>query len=325
MRNRLHRWYDGVLVMRFSITSSTPFVSGVYAGDPEQLSSRYAMRMLSEMEAHYGSVVRGAIGAARARKKSGATGSAQPHSISFKHGLQQLPLAFAKALGTSITLRAPVVRVAQARDAWAVTFGDGTSVRTVHAASLVVSVPAHALQHIEWPATMREKLTVLSGVPHASVATVAVAFPRENIAHALDGFGMLVPFVEHRAILGALFNSTLFPGRAPASQTLLTVFLGGARNALGTDAEVMRASLSELPALLGIHGPPTFSNLTRWENGIPQFVLGHGHVLTAATSIEHSHRGLFLTGSYLRGVSLGDCIANGLADGARAASSRNSP
>jgi oxygen-dependent protoporphyrinogen oxidase len=298
-----------------------PFVSGVYAGDPERLSSRYAMRIMSELEQQYGSVLRGAIGAARARRKRGETGSAQPHSISFRHGLQQLPAALANALHLPVRLHAQVTRISKSDDGWTVNYTDKAGTDTVHASRVVIATPAHALQRIEWPASAREYVAVLQQIPHASIATVALGFPRTSIAHALDGFGMLVPSVEKRDILGALFNSTLYAGRAPETQALLTVFIGGARkSSLGSDGDVTYVALRELQALLDISALPTISHVTRWENGIPQYVIGHGKVLAAAKALEDAHPGLAITGSYLLGVSLGDCIANGLEAGARVSS-----
>src|SRR5262245_24722312 len=58
-----------------------PFVSGVYAGDPERLSVRWAVPKIWALEERHGSLIRGAL----ARHKGPAPGGAM---ISFRHGLE---------------------------------------------------------------------------------------------------------------------------------------------------------------------------------------------------------------------------------------------
>jgi oxygen-dependent protoporphyrinogen oxidase len=296
-----------------------PFVSGVYAGDPENLSSKHAMRILGELEQRHGSVLIGAMRAARVRRAQQQPAK-QTRILSFRDGLAQLPLAMTRALHAPPMLGTRVVRMLQQEGGWSITAKTAEALRTVRARSLVVSLPAYALESIEWPQSVRAELQSLLRVRYAPVATIALGFPRDCIAHPLDGFGVLVPHREKRGVLGVLFNSSTFVNRAPAGQVLLTAFVGGARNAqLPLNDVLLRAVLIELQSLLGISGEPTLTCVTRWERGIPQFNVGHDAALSAAAKIEQSNTGLILTGSYLGGVSLGDCLANGLAAGRRAA------
>lgn len=299
-----------------------PFISGVYAGDAAQLSSRHALRMLGELEQAHGSVLVGAIRSARARRRASGDAAGDPrasHIRCFGNGMQQLPHAMMHALGNRVRLNASVTSVALRDGRWHVRVDADHGADTVTGDRLVVSLPAHAMGAIEWPSSMAGDIEVLSAVPYAPVATIAFGFPRAAVSHALDGFGVLVPNCERRAILGALFNSSTFPGRAPDGQVLLTAFLGGARaQALGDNDVLQRAALGELRALLGISGEPTLAMVTRWERGIPQFNLGHDAVLAAAARLERAMPGFVLTGSYLEGVAVGECVVNGLAAGARA-------
>jgi protoporphyrinogen/coproporphyrinogen III oxidase len=134
-----------------------------------------------------------------------------------------------------------------------------------------------------------------------------------------------MPAVEKRTVLGVLFSSSVFAGRAPAGHVLLTCFLGGLRSPEHGNAELTEALplvLADLRALLGVRGDPVFINHQRWATAIPQYELGHELVVNAAASIESALPGLYLTGQWRGGVALGDCIAQGQATAARLVSER---
>jgi oxygen-dependent protoporphyrinogen oxidase len=134
------------------------------------------------------------------------------------------------------------------------------------------------------------------------------------VAHALDGFGMLIPSKEKRSILGALFSSSLFPDRAPDGHVSITCFVGGARMPErareDTDLMVERV-LIDLRQLLGVRGEPVFANHVYWPRAIPQYTVGYQAVKNAADEMESENPGLYLAGNYRSGVSVGDCMASG--------------
>jgi hypothetical protein len=146
------------------------------------------------------------------------------------------------------------------------------------------------------------------------VATVASAYAASSIAHPLDGFGCLVPRKEQRRILGVLFSSTMFDGRAPAGTALLTTFIGGQRHpdlpAL-PEADIAALAHAEHGALLGARAAPRFQSVTRWPRAIPQYTLGHLGRVARAEAATRALPGLFLCASWRGGVSVGDCIKNG--------------
>src|SRR5580693_2979492 len=84
-----------------------PFVSGVYAGDPERLSLRAAFPQVDEWEREYGSVLRGAM---KSRPK-GETKASRPQLCSFRQGVATLPRAIAKTLGANLHMGVNVTRV----------------------------------------------------------------------------------------------------------------------------------------------------------------------------------------------------------------------
>jgi len=133
------------------------------------------------------------------------------------------------------------------------------------------------------------------------------------VAHPLDGFGMLMPSRAGRRVLGVLFSSTLFPGRAPAGQVLLTTFIGGARNeAVATldEAAIVRQVLADLTPLLGIRAAPVFERVRRWPRAIPQYELGHLERLARIDARLARLPGLHVRADWRDGIAVADCVAN---------------
>ena len=159
----------------------------------------------------------------------------------------------------------------------------------------------------------------LEAIAYAPVATVASAYRAAGITHALDGFGCLVPRKERRRVLGVLFSSTMFEGRAPAGTALLTTFVGGQRNPELpglAEADIGALAHAEHAALLGAREAPLFQAVTRWPRAIPQYTLGHQGRVARAEAAAGSLPGLFFCASWKGGVSVGDCIKNGHAEAA---------
>lgn len=281
--------------------AADPFVAGIYAGDPAALSMRHALPRLYALEREHGSLVRGAF--ARGRR------SLRP--FSFPDGLGEIPLALAARLGDRICSDAPVQTIARAGPGWLVRGADD---ETRHDA-IVLAVPAHAFGTLRMEGPSGARLAELAAIPHAPVAVVTLGFRRGDVAHRLDGFGLLVPAVERRRVLGTLFSSTLFPGRAPPGHVTLTTFVGGTRQPelAALEAGAMVALVQEeLAELLGARGEPTFRHVVRWSRAIPQYVLGYERWLDLMAEIERANPGLFLAGSYRGGVALGDALRSGL-------------
>jgi oxygen-dependent protoporphyrinogen oxidase len=151
----------------------------------------------------------------------------------------------------------------------------------------------------------------LAQVVYPPVAVVELGFRREDVAHPLDGFGMLVPRVEERELLGTLFTSTLFEGRAPEGHVLLANRLGGTRQpevAMREDDELVATCLAELRDLLGVRGEPTFVHVARWEHAIPQYEVGYHRVLDELDAWESRHPGLHFVGNFRGGIGVHDVI-----------------
>jgi protoporphyrinogen/coproporphyrinogen III oxidase len=290
---------------------ANPFVAGTFAGDPEQLSVRHALPQLHALERVQGSVIKALHQTLKSRKEPTGGGASWGRVISFPEGLQELPDALGRGLTSDIRLRAPVTQLRQSGGGWIV----GAAFQTPEPYDGVVyAAPAHSLDEIDLDLSGWQRLATLSSIVHPPIAVLALGFRREQIAHPLDGFGVLVPEVERRRILGAIFSSTVFPDRAPADHVLLTVFVGGTRDPdlVQIDSQTLTARvLDDLRMLLGAQGEPSFRALKVWPKAIPQYTLGYGRFKDIASEIERRNPGLVLAGTYRDGISLGEAVDSG--------------
>ncbi len=305
-----------------------PFVGGVYAGNPKKLSARYSFPQLWEMEQKHGSLLRGAMAAGKARK---ARGEPRGGMISFRDGLQTLPDAIAARLPAgTLTLNVRIealipgerrASVLQTPSAWSVVWHDGTVAHTETFDAVVAALPAPALAQLRFGTHGERPLASLDAIDHPPVASLFLGYRRDQVAHPLDGFGVLAPAIEQRSVLGILFSSSLFPGRAPEGHVALTVMAGGARQPeigrLPTD-KLLAAVDRDLRELLGVSGTPVFQRHSFWPRAIPQYNLGYETHLAAMTACERDHPGLLLGGQARDGIALPACLAAGEKLAARA-------
>ncbi|MBI4195258.1 MAG: protoporphyrinogen oxidase [Betaproteobacteria bacterium] len=290
-----------------------PFVAGVYAGDAARLSLPAAFPRLNALEQRYGSLIKGQVLGARERAKRAERSRNVAASFSFREGMQTLTDALARAVGRVETERRAtgVRRLSDGAIAVTVEHAGATTARRARA--VVLAVPADRAAELvrEFAA---DAARALDAIPYAAVASVASAYRRSDVEHPLDGFGVLVPKVEKRRILGSLFSSSMFDGRAPRDTVLLTTFVGGDRDPhlpSRPAEEVAAIAREELGALLGARGAPLFCAVTHWPRAIPQYVLGHLDRIRRAEQAQAALPGLFLCASYRGGISVGDCMRSG--------------
>ena len=296
-----------------------PFVAGVYAGNPEQLSVQAAFPKLYALEKNYGGLVRGQILGARERKKRAEKAKDRSRLFSYNNGMQTLPDAIGKALGNKVHVNANIEKI------FSVSQNGMGSKKVVHVTgrengkdftftgeAVILAVPSHHA------ATMIEPLdiplaTSLKNIYYPPVAEVYLGFAKSDIRRPLDGFGFLIPEKEHRKILGTIWSSALFPGRAPGGRSALTTFVGGSRQpelAGRNDTELIELVVRELQSIMNVAGTPVFSSVTRWEKAIPQYRIGHLAVIEQIDQFEKNNSGFFLSGNYRGGIAVGDCVIN---------------
>jgi oxygen-dependent protoporphyrinogen oxidase len=281
-----------------------PLLAGIHAGDVDRLSLKSLFPRFIDAERKHGSLIRAF------RKQPSPSSSAAGAFLSLPGGLTEMVCALVRHLGnehvrlntraTAIEGRGPfIVHTAAA---------DRLDARTV-----IVATPSYAAGGLLRDRD-QELAAACDAVPYASVATVALAFNRDAIAHPLNGSGLVVPRAENTGILAASWLSSKWPNRAPEGRALLRTFIGGARDPRALDEDdrqLAGRSLSALRPLLGIRGEPLFTRVYRWDRANAQHEIGHAARVAAMERGLSRHPGLFVTGSGFRGVGIPDCVADG--------------
>jgi oxygen-dependent protoporphyrinogen oxidase len=302
-----------------------PFVSGIYAGNHERLSVQAAFPRLANLESKYGGLVRGAVAKMREARKekkapaatSGATGPKRKRLCSFKRGMSFLTDTLAARIGEDLITGCSDITIGLDKDALresegriTARLGDG---REITCERIVLATPAGISASI-LEKSSGELASLLRQIEYPSIAIASLSYDRKAFRRPVEGFGFLAAPSEGLKTLGCVFNSGLFPNRAPAGKLLLTVFTGGARNPSAInlpDAELVSGIHSELQSVFGISGEPEVISLTRRERAIPQYNLGHAALVGRIESLVDRIEGLTLVGNYLHGVSVGDCVKQG--------------
>ncbi len=296
-----------------------PFVAGITAGTPHELSVKEAFPKLYALEQNYGSLIKGMIFGARERKKRTEKAKDRAHTFSFLNGMQTLPKALAVALGNSIVYNASITTISRqphheddSQQQYLLTgLQNGNSFR--HLASVVVLATA-AYDAAPIVESLDPKVAaILRSIYYSPIISLFFGFRREDVKHPLDGFGFLVPTSEKRFILGCLWNSSLFPNRAPAGFVACNAFVGGSRQPHLyelSDDEVTEQTLQDLKNIMHISGKPVYLHITRWEKSIPQYRVGYSEKLEALNYFENKFPGFYFAGNYRGGISVGDCVKN---------------
>jgi oxygen-dependent protoporphyrinogen oxidase len=293
----------------------SPFVSGIYAGDPEKLGLRSAFPQLYEAEKFTGSVTRGLL---RAGKNRGAN---EKHTLrAFRNGNETLTDALAASLESNLRcgVAARSVRVASSSltaSTFEVTILANGQEETFATEQLIIATPAAQAAALLRGVNPRFEST-LTQFEYAPVAVVSLGYPEAAVRHSLHGFGFLVPRSSGLRILGTVWNSSLFPGRAPENHVLVTSFLGGVTDpqaASLSESELVATVHRELTPMLGIsQQQPAFANVKIWPRAIPQLNIGHFQRISDLALLQSRYPGLSLVGNYLHGPSLGVCVEQAL-------------
>ncbi|ABK42556.1 protoporphyrinogen oxidase [Magnetococcus marinus MC-1] len=292
-----------------------PFVSGVYAGDPKQLSVRAAVAKIYALEAKYGSLIKGAIALGKIRK---AAGMPRGRMISFETGMETLPATIANRLPhQSIHTNAQVTALCQHGAAWQVSWQQGGQhggePHSIIASQVVLATPASVSAQLLRPLSP-QAADLLESIRYAPVDSVALGYAKQDINHSLDGFGFLIPRKEQVTTLGGLFSTTLFPGRAPQDKALLTCFIGGMTNPSITqwsEEKVVTQVDQDMMAALGIQHGAEYVHLTRYTHAIAQYEQGHLQRVGDIDRALAGYKGLHLRANWRDGVSVSDCVLNG--------------
>jgi oxygen-dependent protoporphyrinogen oxidase len=289
-----------------------PLVGGIYTADPKELSVRATLPQFLEMERVHGSLILAAMRQGRKARSvvKHASGARYGMFVSIDDGMDTLTRTLAAKLPPGTIRTGTAVRRVSRNEPdspWLVELLDAPP---IEADAVVLSVEAHAAARLLDGVDPALALQ-LRGIPYASSIIVSVAYPRDRVAHPLDGFGAVVPSAEKRAILAVSFLSVKFPARAPAGTALMRVFLGGATQPeyFDRDDEAIRTIVrSELDELLGARGEPLLIEIARHPRAMPQYTLGHLDRVAAIRRLAERHPRLVLGGNAFDGVGIPDTV-----------------
>jgi oxygen-dependent protoporphyrinogen oxidase len=287
-----------------------PFVAGVYAGDPENLSTQAAFPKLYALEQKYGSFIKGTIKGARERKKRGEVSKDRAKLFSFIDGMQIFPDTIAAKLDGKITLNAQVELLSKNNSGLEIEITINGKKESEIYDLVILSTPADGLLRILAKLASQEAERI-GKTEYPPVAVVFMGFKQDKILRELDGFGFLIPKIENREILGSIWSSTIFPQRAPEGYAAFTTFVGGTRqpeNGLLSDDKLEEIVINDLNDLVGLNGTPDYIKIKKWQRAIPQYTMGYPEIQKMFNDLEDRFPGLYFAGNFRRGIGMGDSV-----------------
>ncbi|MFP4488181.1 MAG: protoporphyrinogen oxidase [Bacteroidales bacterium] len=294
----------------FLVYAVNPFISGVYAGDPEKLITKFALPKLYNLEQNYGSFIRGAIKKAK-EDKTELERRATKEVFSVKGGLANLIKAMVRFIGEeNILLQCEDTEIDYRDGLYIVRTAGEAGKNEFVSRSLVTTTGSESLESL-LAFTGSEELSAVTSVKHARIVQVAAGF-NEWKGMPLDAFGGLVPSREKRKVLGVLFPSAIFTGRAPEGGALLSVFMGGYRNPQitgKTDDEIKGIVMDELTNMMGTgDNIPDMIKIFRYEKAIPQYERSSEERFRVIGDIQSRYPGLHIAGNIRDGIGMADRV-----------------
>lgn len=298
-----------------------PFVSGVYAGDPHQLSAAAAFARVARLADAGGGLLAGAVLSRRISPKPAAppdpeVPKTRPGELgSFREGMEALPRAIAARLGDRVKLNWHLLSLRPTeRQTYFADFSTPEGAVRIETRSVVLTTPTYITADLLQP-LQPEIASALQGISYPPVACVVLAYPADAFKAPLRGFGNLIPRGQGIRTLGTIWASSLFEGRAPKGWNLLINFIGGATDEAIADLEkeqIAAAVHRDLcRTLLKKDVPPKVLAVHLWKRAIPQYAKGHHQRIEQINRGLQELPGLYLCGNYTDGVALGDCVRRG--------------
>jgi oxygen-dependent protoporphyrinogen oxidase len=283
-----------------------PFLAGTFGAKPEHIAADEAFRTLTQWEKEHGSVIKGAWHALRQRKRAAKKSSRR--MFSFAGGFYEVITQLAERLASNLWCEAHVQTLMRQNGTLQLSLTHAGHAQLIETKKVIVATPAPDAARLIKPIAPT-LAAALEKVPYSPVAQVFLGYSTEQV-HVPDAFGFLVPEVENRKILGAVFNSKIFPERY-GDRLVITVFIGGSRQpelAQLPKEELIALARAELADILGIQTPPKAVATAQWHAAIPQYGLGHQEVRQAVEEHEQEHGDIFFTGNWRHGISVPDTI-----------------
>lgn len=287
-----------------------PFISGIYAGNPEKLITKYALPKLYTLEQKYGSFVKGAL-KKRKLPKTQLEKRVSREVFSTKNGLNQLIKALSSKVGDSNVLTevndCSVTKNTTGYNVHGKHKGEAIAINTDF---VITTVNAPALPNI-LPFLNKADLRPILSLKYAKVAQVILGFKNWDGAD-INAFGGLVPSKEKKDVLGVLFTSSFLANRAPDGGVLLSTFVGGVQHEaifnLSDEALLKRVHAALSSMLKTDTTKANFTDILRYPNAIPQYDINSAERIAAISKIEEEYPGLILAGNIRDGIGMADRI-----------------
>ena len=289
-----------------------PFVAGVYAGRPEELSVKSAFPKLYALEENYGGLIVGTVRSIRERKKRAEVSKQSAKMLSFKGGMAALPNAIENYFGNKVLLYSEVISVDKIEKGFSVSYKQSGNLLKLDCDAVLSTIPAYSASNL-FTKYSKDFKSHTDAIYYPPVLVYYLVYDRKDIRQALDGFGFLIPEKEKKSFLGALWSSVIFSERADDNKAAFTLFVGGSRNPNFVKEDrnsLLNKVRGEFESLMGISSEPIYSSERFWEKAIPQYNLGYVEHERFFDHFEKKNPGLYIGGNFRGGISVGDCIKN---------------
>ncbi len=289
-----------------------PFVSGVFAGDPNKLSVKSAFPKLYRLEEVYGGLIKGMIKGAKERKQRAEHSKQNAKMFSFVNGMQSFANAIAATMKENILMNASVQKVKKDDKKWKLIYSQGSELKELIVDFIISTIPVYAAEKLFTPID-KEFQSHANEIYYPPVMVLYLGYKKSQIETPLDGFGYLIPSKEKKNYLGAIWSSAIFPNRCEDDKAAFTLFVGGARSPhlfeMGND-KLVEIALQEFQETMKIIGDPVLVEYKLWQKAIPQYNIGYIEHENYFDKFEKENNGIILSGNYRGGISVGDCIKN---------------
>ena len=292
-----------------------PMVSGIFAGDPYRMSLRASFPRIAELEDNYGGLTKAMLKISSEKKKAKkrgedvgvSSGPSGPGGVltTFKTGINELTDRLALELGDRFHSEEEVGTLREDKGLWKITSRGGD----YSADAVVLATPSDVSAGI-LSETAPDTAAILDQIPYSPMAVIGLGYDLADLTPPPHGFGYLIPSVEKVKLLGALWDTSIFPGfRADKDHFLIRAMVGGARDhetPFLPDIDLLDLIRKNLSLTMGLTATPTYQTVFRWKKAIPLYTVGHLERLEEAEGKLPA--GIVLTGNAYRGVGINDCV-----------------
>ncbi|MBB6449522.1 oxygen-dependent protoporphyrinogen oxidase [Geomicrobium halophilum] len=287
-----------------------PLLSGMYAGEMNELSLESTFPQFSYMGKKHRSLILGSRSMAKQRKQSAGTGQKSGLFRTFKGGLSVIVDELEKkAREGSIHKQKQLLELTPLENGYNLQFADGTN---KEADRVILTMPHEITANVLPSFSAREEMKSLPG---ASIATVAIALKSSALADRIEGTGFLIPKGNDAVLKAVTLVHKKWPNMVPEGHALLRCFVGRPGNddiVSKSDEEIVGQTLRDVRSFLEIREEPLFTNVTRWQNAMPKYTVGHQtRVADWESALSKEYPGVYIAGAFYKGIGLPDCVRQG--------------